>query len=135
MKKVVAKALITDNSGSLLILLRGMTHPNFPGHLDLPGGEVEKNEAWKEAVAREVVEETALQINPLDLRKSLEKSYPDVTHVLYTIQLDDLSPAISLSWEHSGYKWYKKDALLEEPLPEGADSYFVDAIEYLKSTN
>jgi 8-oxo-dGTP pyrophosphatase MutT (NUDIX family) len=134
MKKVVAKALITDNSGNLLMLFRGMTHPNFPGHLDLPGGEVEENEEWNKAVAREVMEETALQIDSSSLKKSLEKSYPNVTHVLYTTTLTDTSPKPSLSWEHSGYKWYTKNDLLKKSLPKGVDSYYLDVVEYLNST-
>lgn len=44
MVKIVSKALIKNKNGKYLLLYRGDTHPNFPGHLDLPGGEVESEE-------------------------------------------------------------------------------------------
>jgi hypothetical protein cdivTM_02988 len=37
MVKIVSKALIKNKNGKYLLLYRGDTHPNFPGHLDLPG--------------------------------------------------------------------------------------------------
>ena len=54
MVKTVSKALIKNKNGKYLLLYRGDTHPNFPGHLDLPGGEVESEETSKTATAREV---------------------------------------------------------------------------------
>ncbi len=131
--KVVAKALITDFDGKLLLLYRGMTHPNFPGHLDLPGGEIEDGEKWIDAVAREIGEETAIQTDSTLLEKVLEKQYPDVIHVLYTTTLPLNPPEISLSWEHSSYEWLTKETLLQTQLPLGTDRYFLDVIEYLKT--
>ena len=42
MNKVVAKTLIKDANGLILVLHRSKTHPKFAEHFDLPGGEVEK---------------------------------------------------------------------------------------------
>jgi mutator protein MutT len=60
--KVVAKILLYNSHGRILVLRRGETHPHFPGHLDLPGGEVEAGEQVDQAVVREVREETGLHI-------------------------------------------------------------------------
>lgn len=38
--KTVSKALIKNRAGAYLLLYRGDSHPNFPGYLDIPGGEV-----------------------------------------------------------------------------------------------
>ena len=69
MVKAVSKALIKNKNGKYLLLYRGDTHPNFPGHLDLPGGEVESEETSKTATAREIQEETGICIYPNDLKK------------------------------------------------------------------
>lgn len=68
MVKAVSKALIKNKNGKYLLLYRGDTHPNFPGHLDLPGGEVESEETSKTATAREIQEETGICIYPNDLK-------------------------------------------------------------------
>lgn len=135
MKKIVAKAIIIRDNGEILLLYRGKTHPNFPAHLDFPGGEVEENEEWDGAVSREITEETTLTVPQHSLEKVLEKSYPHVTHALYATRFRGPVPEITLSWEHSGYKWYKKEDLLGEPVPDNADKYFIDVIEYLKKVD
>ncbi len=133
MMKTVAKALVVDKTGKLLMLYRGMTHPNFPGHLDLPGGEVEEGEDWTVAVAREIREETSLTIDTSSFRKVFQKSYPDVTHVLYIANAPLGASSPNLSWEHDHYKWYTREELLKEQFPANIDPYFRDVINSLKS--
>ena len=67
MIKTVSKALIKNRAGAYLLLYRGDSHPLFPGHLDFPGGEVESNESYKEATAREIWEETGIHVQPNNL--------------------------------------------------------------------
>lgn len=74
MVKVVSKALIKNKNGKYLLLCRGDTHPSFPGHLDLPGGEVESEETSKTATAREIQEETGICIYPNNLKSYLLNS-------------------------------------------------------------
>ena len=71
MVKIVSKALIKNKNGKYLLLYRGDTHPNFPGHLDLPGGEVESEETSRMATTREVQEETGICIYPNGLKSYL----------------------------------------------------------------
>jgi 8-oxo-dGTP diphosphatase len=54
------KALILNEEGKILLLEK---HPqNKAGrHWDIPGGRIQKNEAFEEALKREVYEETSLQ--------------------------------------------------------------------------
>ena len=134
MKKVVAKALITNKNDQLLLLYRSNTHPNLPGQLDLPGGEVENGEHWEDAVVREIQEETAIMVPPATLKKLFEKQYSNVKHVLYITKINKIDPTIVLSWEHSDFKWYKKEILLKEFLSKNVDPYFKDVIQYLKTT-
>ena len=62
MKKTVAKALIMNPKGQYLFLQRGLSHPNFPGHLDLPGGEVETGELIHDSIIREIEEEIGINL-------------------------------------------------------------------------
>ncbi len=132
--KIVVKALLTDSSNNLLLLNRGLSHPNFPGHFDLPGGEVEDGESWNVAVAREVSEEAGIKVNSDQLKKVFEKQHPTVLHVLYISHLNAEKPDVKLSWEHSDFRWVTIEDFLDMPLPKNVDKYYLDVVQYLKSS-
>lgn len=117
MIKVVSKALIKNKNGKYLLLYRGDTHPNFPGHLDLPGGEVESEETSKTATAREIQEETGICIYPNNLKKLFVKQYKNTRHVLFEITIDKADIPIKLSWEHKKYRWMTLSELLDTNIP------------------
>jgi 8-oxo-dGTP pyrophosphatase MutT (NUDIX family) len=54
-KRVIAQALVRDESGRVLLC-----HPTYKDDWDLPGGVVELRESPREAAGREVLEELAL---------------------------------------------------------------------------
>ena len=56
-KRVIAQALVRDESGRVLLC-----HPTYKDDWDLPGGVVEVRESPREAAAREVLEELALPL-------------------------------------------------------------------------
>ena len=56
-KRVIAQALVRDESGRVLLC-----HPTYKDDWDLPGGVVEVRESPREAAAREVMEELALPL-------------------------------------------------------------------------
>lgn len=132
MKKIVSKALIMNSSGLLLFLYRSDTHPNFPGHLDLPGGEIEARESYRQATSREILEETGLSIPLACLKQAFARERGNTTHVLFTAFLPDDRHAITTSWEHKGYIWISRTDLLNTRTPERVDSYYADVIEYLR---
>jgi 8-oxo-dGTP diphosphatase len=53
-------AVITDETGRLLLILRG--HEPGLGLWSIPGGRIERGESDPEAVVREVLEETGLRV-------------------------------------------------------------------------
>ena len=69
----MSKALIKNRAGAYLLLYRGDSHPNFPGHLDFPGGEVESNESYEATTAREIWEETGIHVQPNSLEELFAK--------------------------------------------------------------
>lgn len=55
-----AGAVVHDDAGRLLLVRRG--HPPAEGMWSLPGGRVEPGETIEQAAAREVAEETGLEV-------------------------------------------------------------------------
>jgi ADP-ribose pyrophosphatase YjhB (NUDIX family) len=67
-------AIITDDTGRLLLIQRG--HEPEEGRWSLPGGRVKPGESDPEAVAREVREETGLNVEPGRLIGAVERPAP-----------------------------------------------------------
>lgn len=131
MLKVVSKALIKNRDGKYLLLYRGDTHPNFPGHLDLPGGEVETEETPRIATAREIQEETGIYVSPNSLNILFTKQYRNTKHILFGATIDGINTSIELSWEHKDYSWMTLAEILNADAPVIVDSYYADVINYL----
>ncbi len=68
------------------------------GWLALPGGYINYGESWQAAGAREVFEETGLQLNPDHIREFRVRSAPDSTLLIFglakPIGRSDLSPFV-----------------------------------------
>ena len=129
MKKTVAKVLVENKAGLYLLLQRGDTHPNFPGHPDLPDGEVESGETIKEAAARELLEEIGISIVPDKLKEVFTKERAKVKHVLFLLSIDSSNTEVKLSWEHKSYKWLTRDEIVSIKAPNDADPYYLDFLE------
>lgn len=67
-------ALIFEN-GKLLIVERGKEP--LKGYWSIPGGIVEAGEKLEDAIRREVLEETGLQVEPLSIFEVFERILPD----------------------------------------------------------
>jgi len=130
---MVAKALLYNSNGQILILERSSTHPRFAGHFDLPGGEIEPGEDSAQATIREIFEETGIIIpdTNLDLLFDKYSKIERAQHVLHKLTLSSPMPRVTLSWEHSNYFWLTPEQILKSALPPNADGYFVDVVEYL----
>jgi ADP-ribose pyrophosphatase YjhB (NUDIX family) len=75
-------AIIRDDAGRLLLIERG--HPPGEGLWSLPGGRVEAGESDAQAVAREILEETGLQVRAGPIAGSVERPGPNgVTYAIY----------------------------------------------------
>lgn len=108
----VAKALIINRDGKALTLILGehRKHPEKSYRPDLPGGIVDSGEPEQEAVVREVNEECGIVLHPSTMQLAYsnteyyEAENKSVTKLLYIVFIDE-SPTVTLSWEHSDYKW------------------------------
>lgn len=82
-------ALILD--GDRIVLARRGKEPSC-GEWSIPGGLVHLGETLQEAVAREALEETGLEVEPQDLMELLERIFPDENgRIRYHYVLADFS--------------------------------------------
>jgi len=123
-KNVSALILYND---TFLLTKRSLLEDFLPGVWEMPGGKLEKNEDSMQALKREIMEETGIEISSnnkiteIDSENYIIKSkkndeYKNVTEATYLIELDSL-PNVILSEEHSEYAWINK---------KDFDSYFND---------
>jgi len=98
----------------ILLLRRSDTHPTRPGEWDLPGGLLDDGETPKEAVIREIKEETGLDVqNPkvFDVTFRNSGSIGDLILLLFWVEANDNE--VTLSYEHSEHKWVSIDEAME----------------------
>tara|TARA_Y100000592_G_scaffold99283_1_gene174769 strand:+ start:1268 stop:1672 length:405 start_codon:yes stop_codon:yes gene_type:complete len=102
----VAKAVIIDEKGRVLMLKRSKDLDKYPEKWDLPGGHLKEKENLIKGLKREVEEETSLKIRDPELFHQDKKTYFFIT------KYD--SRKIKLSHEHTAYSFIDKKALSEE---------------------
>jgi len=118
----VAKVIVFDSENNVL-LLRISDWPERPDKShkpDLPGGEVEHGESSQIGVARELLEETGLQVNP----EKLVRVYYDVDagrgqiveREVFICRVSEKS--VVLSTEHEEYWWSPIERLNEVDIKE-----------------
>jgi len=101
--KITQNAIIQNQEKNVLILKHNT------GKWLLPGGKIQKNESWIEALKREIKEETG--ITEFEIKKILdinswtenETGYYVVTFITTILKADK----ITLSDEHIEYAWVK----------------------------
>jgi len=85
----VAVALVPVEGRGILLVRRGIEPKK--GQLALPGGFIEAGETWQAACAREVCEETGIELDPASVRDFCALSAPD-GHVLIFGVTEPISP-------------------------------------------
>ena len=115
-------ALIFD--GSRILLVERAREP-LKGWWSLPGGVVEPGELLRDAVIREVHEETGLRIEPLEVAEIFERILRDSEgRVEYHYVLIDyvcrvLGGTLSASDDAAKARWFTLDELSDLHLTEG----------------
>lgn len=110
--------LVHDNS---IVMLKRSEKASFePGSYSLPGGRVEKNETFKQAVIREAQEELGIEIHEADL---------EFVHTFYRKGSSELVAVVfrCTKWhgelinkepeKHSELRWLNFDNLSEKLIP------------------
>jgi len=116
---VAAKAIIVDDDGMMLTLLRGASAPTNPLHWDLPGGILEYGEALEDCVVRETREEAGIEIDSLRVfhavarKNSLGEFWTTVYFAAHA-----RSRYVTISWEHDEWRWVSPDEFLTLTIPD-----------------
>lgn len=102
---VVAKSIITNDAGQILVMRRARHIPN-PNSWDLPGGIVDPGEHPRDTATREAKEEAGLSVDLKLLDVGANTDFDHSVAIIYSAEAG--GQAITLSHEHSGYKWVSK---------------------------
>jgi len=128
-------AIIINDNNEVLLLKRSENSRTEPGTWSRPGGAVEYGESLKQAVEREVFEETNVKVEVIRFLEITENIHEDK----HWIAIGFLAKYISGEPEipekekhkHDEIRWFKIDSL-----PENINNYTRNAInKYLESKN
>lgn len=115
---VIAKAVVKNSEGKILLIRRSETDERRPLQWDLPGGFVEDDENFVEAAARETFEETGITIDAKDLHlaHTLTENVLEKGNTCWLTFIGELEgvPDVTLSFEHSEHAWMTLDEALAE---------------------
>jgi 8-oxo-dGTP pyrophosphatase MutT (NUDIX family) len=129
---VGAAILVVDHQDRLLLMKRSDS-----GYWGLPGGATEPGERVEEAVKRETLEETGLQIGEMELfgvfsGPELYYKYPngdEVYNVTVVYRSNDWQGDVRINDEHTEFSWFPRD---EIPNPELISPPIIPVIEQFK---
>ena len=109
-RKVGGVAVLSE--GQVLCVKRSETQGKYPNFWSVPMGGVEKGETFREGAARELKEETMLDINPKNLvyLGTIKDGVYNRLTKIYKAEMDG-KPKPTLDHEHVDYGYYDKDSL------------------------
>lgn len=115
--------MVFDDQGLLLGLRRSDDDEHRPGGWDFPGGRVEDGEAALDGAVREAYEEAGIKLLPDAMQLSFATSRTtfrkqsrlnvNIVWLGFVAKLPD-NAEITLSHEHSEYRWFTLNEFLRE---------------------
>lgn len=140
--RMAVKAFIRNEKGEILILKEADEYSDGTnsGKWQIPGGRIEPGESYDKALKREIKEETDLEIeieSPFTVGEWRPKIRGQKFQIVAVFFISNkTSGKVSLSEEHSDYKWIdpKNPPSLDfiGKVPERIDSY-LENIESIKN--
>lgn len=107
---ILVTAIITRPVGNVLLVRRSLNSKTFPGFWQMPEGKLELGEQPLHALEREIKEELGCKVSGAKIKDAITLTYPfegKDFHLLRIIATAKLTGKITLSSEHSEYKWAK----------------------------
>lgn len=110
---------ICEYNGKILLLKLMSKSAHDAGKWEIPGGKVKKCEYFDEALKREYIEETGLEIDVESLYNVVRKDYTacktseDVKSIQLIMKVTCKSDEVTISEEHDDYGWFTLDEIEE----------------------
>lgn len=117
--------LLVRKNDLYLVLKRSSQDESDPNHWDLPGGGIRYLEKPLDAALREAREEAGIEVTIERIIDIWAKIYQGDWSIECLIEANYKSGEITLSKEHSDFKWVSKDELVKtEPKGENLRALF-----------
>lgn len=110
---------ICEYEDKILLLKVRSESTHDAGKWEIPGGKVKRNEFFDDALKREYLEETGLEINVESLFNVIQKDYvacktkEKIKSVQLIMKVSASSNKIQISSEHDDYQWFEKKEIEE----------------------
>ena len=105
-KSMEVVAAVIRNKKKFLIAKRGLSQ-SFPSKWEFPGGKVEKDESFQDALIREIKEELSVEINVLEKISSESVEDNNMIINIHYFYAEIHSGLIDLT-EHADFRWINK---------------------------
>ena len=111
---LTVRGICEYNNRILLLKLRSIS-AHDAGKWEIPGGKVKKNEFFDDALKREYLEETGLEIEIDSLYNAIQKDYTacktgeSIKSIQLIMKVSVKTDEIVISDEHSMYGWFTKE--------------------------
>lgn len=115
---VATKAVVKNNEGKYLILMKSSKEDINPNTYDIPGGRINFGEKLEEAVVREVKEETGLEVRPKRVFDVWTFTKEDFQLVGINFLCELAGGELKLSEEHDSTNWYTFSEITPDTFPE-----------------
>ncbi len=102
---LTVRGVIKNENDEILIVKRHPKSRTDPEMWELPGGKVEKGEHFTDALVREIMEETSLDVNVGDFCEAVQNDYSHKRTVQLVMYLDDVKGEVKISEEHTDWMW------------------------------
>lgn len=115
---LTVRGICEFNDKVLLLKIRSKS-AHDAGKWEIPGGKVKKTEFFDEALKREYLEETGLEIDIKSLYNVVENSYTacktsqKVNSIQLIMKVTCVSDEVTISEEHDEYDWFSWDEVEE----------------------
>lgn len=110
---------ICEYNGRILLLKVRSKSSHDAGKWEIPGGKVKKHEFFDEALKREFLEETGLEINIDSLYNVIQNEYTacksneKVKSIQLIMKVSSTTDQVEISEEHDEYAWFTKEEVYE----------------------
>lgn len=110
---------ICEHDGKILLLKIRSESAHHAGKWEIPGGKVKKCEYFDDALKREYLEETGLEIDIISLYNVVRNDYTacktseEVKSIQLIMKVTSQSDEVKISEEHDDYGWFDIDEVNE----------------------